>query len=474
MKKAVIIIVLCLLSTVFVEAQTFQQLFNDASACQKKSDFYKAIKKYQAAALLATPDQKKTIDKQIDQCANELNLLVDKVKKEKARADELLAKSNELLKGLVPDTVKLLYNYFYTLAKQEIAFAHYENALRYLRFAKLSPDLPSDLEPQVRQQTSDFENIVKYNQNAMAFYRNFEYQKAEAQYRKILELLPGDTIINRRIEYCLNPVFKKENLVLIKGGTFTMGDGRYTDNTEHTVSLTDYYLSKYEVTNAEFAEFLNIYGSDKILDGEYAGEFIIDYGWLGMAKVGKIWQPTDDEKGESSNYPVMRVSWFGANEFCRFWNGSLPTEAQWEYAARSQGKDYKYSWGDDEPTGENTKQFGNIADEDYTKYWTGDYVAGYYDGYSNTAPVGSYDTNETGLYDMSGNVWEWCTDWYDKNYYTNAENETNPCNKNKGTSRVIRGGSGSGGASYCRVAYRYDSSPGFRVSSIGFRLALVP
>ena len=117
-----------------------------------------------------------------------------------------------------------------------------------------------------------------------------------------------------------------------------------------------------QIVVREFVEFLNIYGSDKILEGEYAGEYMIDYGWNGIVQKGKIWKVYEDKHDKYDKYPVMRVSWYGANQFCKFRNGQLPTEAQWEYAARSAGKDYKYSWGNEEPT---TKQVANIADRSY-------------------------------------------------------------------------------------------------------------
>jgi len=464
-------ILLLLLNGIFcfsaIYSQDYQQIYNDAANCQKKGDFYQAIKKFQAASISATPDQKKDVDRRIDQCANELNSLVEKVKKEKLRADDLLAKSNELLRGLVPDTVKLLSAYFSSMAGKELEYCRFESALRYLRFAKLSPDLPANKEQELKKQVENCENLVKYNVAATNFYRTFNYAKAEAEYQKILLLLPSDSMIIKRIAYCKNPVFKKENLVEIKGGTYTMGDGEYTDNTKHQVTLTGFKMYKYEITNEEYVEFLTIYGSDRVLEGEYKDEFMIDYGDWGIIKEGKLWESTDNY----GNSPAIRVSWFGAMEFCKFWHGNLPTEAQWEYAARSGGKEVKYSWGNEEP---GTKKVANMADESYFTKYSGSYTAGYDDGYVTTSPVGSFDGNESGLFDMSGNVYEWCEDWYNKDFYGNSENKTNPVNESKTAYRVLRGGSWHSDARYCCVAYRGSNAPGIRHDIIGFRLVIVP
>ena len=448
-------------------AQTYQQMYNDAAAYQKKGDFYTAIKKYQAAAIVATPDQKKNIDRQIDICAGELNKLVDKALKEKQRADELLAKSNELLRGLVPDTVKYLHAYFYRLAKIEMEYCRFESALRYLRFTKLAPDLPENQQASMNAEVEKCEKMAKYNSNAINFYRTYQYAKAKAEYQKILQLLPGDTIITKRIEYCDNPVFKKENFADIKGGTFTMGDGRYNDNPKHDITLTKFAMYKYEISNAEFVEFFNIYGSDRVLDGEYKDEFMIDYGDWGIVKIGKLWKALDNY----DNYPAIRVSWFGANEFAKFWNANLPTEAQWEYAAQSGEKKYKYSWGDTDPS---STKVANLADESYFTVYNETYVEGYDDGYIRTAPVNEYQPNEFGLFNLSGNVWEWCSDWYAKDFYNTSVGQTNPLNTSRGAYRVIRGGSWSFDASYSRTAYRNSYTPGDRTDSIGFRLVLVP
>ncbi|MDZ7724501.1 MAG: SUMF1/EgtB/PvdO family nonheme iron enzyme [candidate division KSB1 bacterium] len=234
--------------------------------------------------------------------------------------------------------------------------------------------------------------------------------------------------------------------VPVPGGSFQMGSNSseaYSDEQPvHTVTLSDFKISKYEVTNAQYAAFLNDQGVSS--DGSASGtEYIdmnasycqIDYGG-GQFVV---------ESGKD-NYPVIGVTWYGAKAFCEWAGGRLPTEAEWEYAARGgpQSRGYTYAGGN-----------------------TIDAVA-WYDGNSggHTHPVGGKRANELGLYDMSGNVWEWCADW--KGNYSSSS-QTNPTGPSSGSYRVRRGGGWNDDARYCRVAYRYVSVPGGSRNVLGFR-----
>ena len=219
-------------------------------------------------------------------------------------------------------------------------------------------------------------------------------------------------------------------LLYVKGGTFTMGctpeqngDCNNDEKPTHSVTLDDYYIGKFEVTQD-----------------------------LWTAVMGK--NPSN-KKGD--NLPVENVSWNDAQDFIRQLNQmtgehfSLPTEAQWEYAARggSKSKGYKFSGGN---------ILGNVA-------WYADNSA------STPHQVGTKDPNELGLYDMSGNVWEWCYDLYG-NY--SSESQNNPTGPTSGSVRVLRGGSWSYFAGLARVSYRLYGQPGSRFSGRGFRLVLVP
>ena len=228
-------------------------------------------------------------------------------------------------------------------------------------------------------------------------------------------------------------------MVYVEGGTFNMGceEGRdgycSNNNPAHSVTLSSFYIGKYEITNTEYAYFLNDYGSDKVKSGTYKGELMIEAYMWGVQKNGDRWAPAPGYE----NHPVVYVSWYGANEYANWLSEKtgqqwrLPTEAEWEYAARGgkQTKGYKYAGGNDE---------GAIG-------W---YAS---NSGSKTHPVGGKQANELGLYDMSGNVWEWCWDWYDKNYYKNSP-KSNPKGPDTGSGRVRRGGSWLGSPAFLRCS----------------------
>lgn len=227
-------------------------------------------------------------------------------------------------------------------------------------------------------------------------------------------------------------------MIAIKGDTFTMGctseqvvEAGSDEKPSHSVTLSDYYIGKYEVTQELWRAVM---GDEPTFNG----------GWT-------------DEYGRGDNYAAYRVNWKDVQEFIRKLNQMtganfrLPTEAEWEYAARggNKSKGYKYSGSD------------NIDD-----------VAWYSENSGNkTHPVGQKVPNELGLYDMSGNVYEWCQDWF--GFYKSDE-LTNPIGPSKGSGRVIRGGSWYSGAKRGRVSNRGISLAGSRNFDRGFRLVLVP
>ncbi|MCD4794508.1 MAG: SUMF1/EgtB/PvdO family nonheme iron enzyme [Bacteroidales bacterium] len=244
----------------------------------------------------------------------------------------------------------------------------------------------------------------------------------------------------------------KIEMVFVKGGTFMMGHkgGPKNERPLHKVSLNDFYISKYEITNEQFCWFLNIYGSDIVKSGEHTGEKMIYYSDIegrdwGVNYTEEGWRPN----GGYEHYPVVYVTWYGANEFCMWANGRLPTEAEWEYAAKGGDKSEGYRF-----PGSN-----KVYD-----------VAWCYDNSDiETHKVGKKDPNELEIFDMSGNVFEWCEDWYHAEYYI-VSPESNPLNFGKTESKVLRGGSYYTYKKDCMPCYRIGEFPDKYFSNFGFRL----
>jgi len=245
-------------------------------------------------------------------------------------------------------------------------------------------------------------------------------------------------------------------MIYVKGGTFTMGNKNAgsLEHLEHKVTLNDFYISNLEITNKQYCKFLNDYGSDKVKSGNHKGKLMIEpsskyiYSDWGIHKTGKKWVSANGYE----NFPVIYVNWYGAREYCKWAGGRLPTEAEWEYAARGAS------------TGSATTYSGSNS------AWRVSWNASNSGEISH--PVGTKRPNELGIYDMSGNVWEWCEDTYSKYYYKRSP-EYNPCSKGKGDNvfKCIRGGSYSRkielGKTYQRNAIHPLLS---NYSEVGFRI----
>ncbi|MEN9444443.1 MAG: Serine/threonine-protein kinase pkn1 [Bacteroidota bacterium] len=241
-------------------------------------------------------------------------------------------------------------------------------------------------------------------------------------------------------------------MVQVPGGSFEMG-GSLGDDDErphHTVTLADYSISKYEVTNDQFCRFLNNMNVQQ--SGIMENTMLIDMQDEDVQieyKSGYF-----NPKLGRENYPVIEVSWFGADAYCRWAGGSLPTESEWEYAAKGGNATQKHEYSGSEKPAEVSWFTDNSTGDDYFPE-------------EGSRPVGQKKPNELGLYDMSGNVWEWCLDWYGK--YDETP-KVNPKGPSTGRFRVLRGGSWRFEASRLRTAYRYSRTPLYSNDDRGFRL----
>ncbi len=268
-------------------------------------------------------------------------------------------------------------------------------------------------------------------------------------------------------------------LVLIPRGTFRMGsppgeEGRSDDEHEHEVAITQpFYLGKFEVTKGQFAEFVKAtgYRTDAEKDGKGGYGLEGDGQWNQRPEY--TWRNTG--WAQDDRHPVGNVSWNDAVAFCAWLSTKegkkyrLPTEAEWEYSCRA-GTTTRYYSGEDP---ESLATVGNVADASASRKfpnWSRTIKAD--DGYVFTAPVGQFKANPFGLHDMHGNVWEWCQDWYDGDYYQTSPRE-DPQGPDAGVYRVIRGGSFGRESRVGRAAYRSNNAPSDRSDSLGFRVVLV-
>jgi formylglycine-generating enzyme len=295
----------------------------------------------------------------------------------------------------------------------------------------------------------------------------------------------------------------KMEMTLIPAGEFKMGSGESAEETaaffnktygkdlvqadyfkdehpQHRVRITKpFYLGTYHVTRGQFRQFVTDMGYKTDAEkGEKPGA----WGWNPDTKAFGFnekysWRNAGFE--QTDEHPVVTVSWNDAVEYCKWLSKKegksyrLPTEAEWEYACRA-GTTTRYYSGDDPET---LARVGNVADATAkAKFpdWTWTIKAS--DGYVFTAPVGKFKPNAFGLYDMHGNAWQWCADWYDEwvwfgeEYYAKSPID-NPTGPDSGGVRVLRGGSWFIGPFGSRSAERGGGTPDVRYSDVGFRVA---
>jgi len=285
-----------------------------------------------------------------------------------------------------------------------------------------------------------------------AYFKQGKFAEAKTTYEQAREYAADDSYVARKIQECnrlltmaappkteaISIRIAPEGMVLILAGSFMMGseDGGSDEKPVHEVYVDAFYMDKNEVTVAQYQRFLNAVNRQ---------------------------QPEQwNDQVQYPNHPVVYVGWEDANAYAKWADKRLPTEAEWEYAARGGytgvgGKPkYKYPWGDDaSPSKAN-------FDSDNSRTYSWENAKRY------LKDVGSYAANGFGLNDMAGNVWEWCADWYASDYYQNSLKQ-NPKGPSTGTVRVLRGGAWVFVQSDVRCANRYGDAPAIRNDDVGFR-----
>jgi formylglycine-generating enzyme required for sulfatase activity len=296
-----------------------------------------------------------------------------------------------------------------------------EEAKRQAEIVRLKKEAEATRKAEIEKDIANFEKIAgsAYGKDMMpTAWKSLTTKYASADGIENIEV--GNVrALRSALIYPMYPM----DFVLVKGGCYQMGDGNA--NAVHEVCVDDFYIGKYEVTQAQWSA---IRGNNPSYSSNCG-----------------------------DNCPVEQVSWNDIQEFIRELSQQtgktyrLPTEAEWEYAAQSGGKSEKYA--------------GTSSEAELGDYAWYDKNSG-----SKTHPVGQKKPNGLGIYDMTGNVWEWCSDWYDESYYKNSPKD-NPQGPSNGSARVLRGGSWYGYAWTTQASYRNSVLPYGRYGYLGFRLA---
>ena len=233
--------------------------------------------------------------------------------------------------------------------------------------------------------------------------------------------------------YVYRPLDMQNYWATIPAGPFQMGSttGSADEKPVHTVTLPEFQIGRYEVTNRQYAQCVRAGVCNKSDE--------------------QRWHHTADPLE-----PVIAISWFDAQLYCGWVDASLPTEAQWEKAARGGLVNKNYPWGDEVPS----CQAGTSNGANFQIDGCGFYLT----------PVGTYGSNGYGLYDMAGNVWEWTADWYDANYYSQRD-DANPFGPFDGVEKVLRGGAWNSDKLSLRTSTRLELNPDLRYDYVGFRCA---
>lgn len=297
------------------------------------------------------------------------------------------------------------------------------------------PGVAARIDAASQKSVSNEQAYMGYMQKGDSLFAAEQYADAKQEYMLAAGAKSGDGAAAKKIAACDERMAAAEESLaknipkaMVAAGSFTMGanDGNPDDGPEHAVSLHAFRLSKTEVTVAQYRLFCKYTG--RPMPGQPSGQW-----------------------GE--NHPVVNVTWDDAVAYCQWVNGRLPREAEWEYAARAGGNAL-YSGGGNAD---------NVA-------WHSGNAGG------RAHAAGTKSPNAFGLFDMTGNVWEWCSDWYGRKYYSQSD-AANPAGPASGAEKVIRGGAynsfinSAEDGNQLRITYRNSEKPSARRSYIGFRVA---
>ncbi len=283
----------------------------------------------------------------------------------------------------------------------------------------------------------------------------FDHTSYRSPVTELIQTVPNDTLLTKKEE-----VEEVSDMVRIPAGNFIMGSDNFEIDEQpvREVFIDEFWIDKYPVTNADYARFLNGFLE---LYPDRASEISTFIDLQNEQTKIRIVQNRYVPISPYENHPVINVSWYGANEYAKLNHKRLPTEAEWEKAAR--GTDARlYPWG-------------NSIDSSNANYWdskdpfeNGTSPVGFYDGHNFLDFRTTDSPSPFGVYDLVGNVKEWVSDWYQYNYYANSRT-INPPGPKTGTKKVIRGGGYLFNPDKLRATYRYALEPNKTKHYVGFR-----
>lgn len=272
---------------------------------------------------------------------------------------------------------------------------------------------------------------------------------------------------NTAVETTDKALDRRAGMILLKGGSFVMGSekGMPDESPAHTVEIDSFWIDETEVSVADFEKFVR--ATNYQTEAER-------FGWSGVFNFeqqswtrvdGANWRYPEGQENAPAKpaEPVTQISWNDANAYAKWAGKRLPTEAEWEYAARGGLQEKMYAWGDE------LRPDGQIR----ANYWQGEFPTRNTteDGFLQRAPIKSFAPNGYGLYEITGNVWEWTADFYAPDYYQTSARK-NPTGAPSGAERTIRGGSFLCAENFCsnyRVAGRSHATPDSGLNNLGFR-----
>jgi len=380
MKHITLTLTILILISINTFAQKYKDYLDSAELKFSQEKYFDAYQFYKAAKVYG-----KNIPSIVAQSEDGIEKSIGAIEQERITMQKLLDALLDLLEIQLPSNETDAFEYIQNLAEVSFDNGDYDLSLYYYDIAAIfttNESFKSDIE----RKKDTIEVCIGLIQKAADYIYNFDFEKSIEVYEELKILNPNDPRTYYRIE-ALN---RTETQVMWKNLEMYFVTGNPNYEKYSNVMFWDFKVSIYEVTNMQFALFLIDYGQTTIKDGDYKGKRMIYVNPKGIKNISNLDNIDSLINFEYKDYPILNVTWFGAYEFCRYYGLNLPSSDLWEFVAK----------GGDKTMGFYFSGSNNINDVAWNIS----------NSNSETHPVGNLNCNELGVYDMSGNVWEWCSD----------------------------------------------------------------